>query len=84
MNIEPEVHVLLMELRTLGFKHIAEVLQLIWGDRDCDAYLNKLGLDSRDGTRQGFPPEVFQIILKLHLLHHEKFPKPVTDIWNTK
>lgn len=37
----------------------------IWGTQDLDVFLNKLVMDSRDGTRSGFPVEVMEEILFL-------------------
>jgi MYXO-CTERM domain-containing protein len=45
--------------------HIVETLQKSWGTRDCQAYLQKLLRDNREGTRQGFPLVVIDEILTL-------------------
>jgi hypothetical protein len=50
------------------FPHIAEKLSLMWGTPDFSEFLNKLMIDDR-GNRQGFPPEVIDEMLFLHLVH---------------
>ena len=56
------------------FPRIADAIELMWGDRDLDGYLNKLILADR-GDRAGFPKPVMQSLLKLHNQHglHFKF-----------
>ncbi len=45
--------------------HAIETIQKLWGTRDCQAYLQRLLRDNRDGTRQGFPLAVIDEILLL-------------------
>ncbi|MBR0568337.1 hypothetical protein J5J83_19625 [Azoarcus sp. L1K30] len=45
--------------------HLVTAVQELWGTRDCQAYLQKLLRDNRDGTRQGFPLVVIDDILCL-------------------
>jgi hypothetical protein len=45
--------------------HVTETVQKLWGTRDCQAYLQTLLRDNRDGTRQGFPLAVIDEILLL-------------------
>jgi hypothetical protein len=45
--------------------HIIDVLVRTWGTRDCQAYLEKILRDNRDGTRQGFVLGVIDDILML-------------------
>jgi hypothetical protein len=37
--------------------HVANKVCLLWGQPECDAYINRLIMDSRDGNRQGLPWE---------------------------
>ena len=37
--------------------HLADKVCLLWGQPECDAYINRLIMDSRDGGRQGLPWE---------------------------
>lgn len=45
--------------------HIVDVLTRTWGTRECQAYLEKILRDNRDGTRQGFMLGVIDDILML-------------------
>lgn len=45
--------------------HIIDVLVRTWGTRECQAYLEKILRDNRDGTRQGFVLGVIDDILML-------------------
>mgnify|MGYP001393645959 CR=1 FL=1 len=35
--------------------HVMDKVCLLWGQPECDAYINRLIMDSRDGNRQGLP-----------------------------
>ena len=37
--------------------HVVNKVCLLWGQPECDAYINRLITDSRDGERQGLPWE---------------------------
>lgn len=37
--------------------HVMNKVCLMWGQPECDAYINRLIMDSRDGNRQGLPWE---------------------------
>lgn len=63
--------------RTLGgsletMPHIIEHLQKTWGSRDCQAYIEKIVRDNRDGTRQGFPLAVVDELLTLSSVLEEQ------------
>lgn len=45
--------------------HLVAKIQRTWGTRPCQAYLEKLLRDNRDGTREGFPLSVIDDILML-------------------
>ncbi|BAL23108.1 FimV family protein [Azoarcus sp. KH32C] len=45
--------------------HISSKVQRIWGTEECQAYLEKLLRDNRDGKREGFPLSVIDEILML-------------------
>ena len=57
------------------FPHIGEKILWTWGHDECSKYLNSLFTDSRDGKRQGFPPEIAKALFKLASLHDELFPR---------
>ncbi len=63
---------------------INDSVRRIWGSIECDRYLAKLMLDER-GNRQGFPEDIFSLLLKLSLLQHELFNfAPLTkDPWHS-
>ncbi|NMF98876.1 hypothetical protein GPA27_15965, partial [Aromatoleum toluolicum] len=48
--------------------HVTKNVQQMWGTRECQAYLEHLLRDNRDGTREGFPLSVIDEILMLELL----------------
>jgi len=45
--------------------HVTKNVQQLWGTQECQAYLEKLLRDNRDGTREGFPLSVIDEILVL-------------------
>lgn len=45
--------------------HIVAQLQQLWGTRDCQAYIQTLLRDNRDGTREGFPLNIIDELLLL-------------------
>jgi hypothetical protein len=45
--------------------HVVNKVCLLWGQPECDAYINRLIMDSRDGNRQGLPWEAAQELLFL-------------------
>jgi len=45
--------------------HVMSRIQDLWGSRDCQAYLENLLRDNRDGMREGFPLSVIDEILVL-------------------
>lgn len=61
---------LLNELDALGYRRISKKIACAWGDPEGESYLETLINDTRNGTRQGFPLPVFDLILKLYLKHN--------------
>jgi len=53
------------ELSLEQMPHIIEQIRKTWGTRECQAYLQHLLRDNRDGTRLGFPFAVIDDILML-------------------
>lgn len=45
--------------------HLIDMLTKSWGTRDCQAFLEKLLRDNRDGLREGFPISIIDEILTL-------------------
>ena len=71
------------ELENLGYTRVAREIDLLWGTPQLAIYFRELLIDSR-GSRAGFPPAVFDQILKLFILHEEKFsPQDKEDFWKT-
>lgn len=54
------------------FPRIASAVELMWGDRALDGYLQKLILSDR-GDRDGFPKDVLAALLKLYDQHNDRF-----------
>jgi hypothetical protein len=40
-----------------AFQNVLSKIQAMWGTQECDAFLQSLFMDSRGGTRKGFPME---------------------------
>ena len=45
--------------------HVMNKVCLMWGQPECDDYINRLMMDSRDGNRAGLPWEAAQELLFL-------------------
>jgi pilus assembly protein FimV len=52
--------------------HILHQLTKLWGTRDCQAYIENIVRDNRDGTRQGFPLDVVDELLTLSAVLEEQ------------
>ncbi len=78
---EKSVGELLSEL-AVHFPKVAMRLTLCEGTPEFEMEMNKLLIDDRHG-RQGFPPEVMSILLKLSTAHTKEFGHLLnpTDIW---
>ena len=63
---------------------LARILEL-WKLPAIDKYFDELMMNTRDGKRQGFPPDVAMEIFNLSLIHDKQRPnKPAsqaTDVW---
>ena len=58
------------------FPHIGERIAGLWGSAELALYINELFLDTRGGTRQGFPVEISQALFRLSFRHDQLFPAP--------
>lgn len=56
------------------FPHLAR-LALMWGSLECRDFISGLILDTRQGTRQGFPAEHASTIFRLLQEHDADFPE---------
>lgn len=79
---QKEIDNLLQVISDGGFVRIAKAIRILWGEKDCDRYLNDLIVDDR-GNRQGFPKEVLSAIMKLSVEHHKKFSSTTYDVWTS-
>ena len=71
---------LLMELE-FHFPRVSARLAFLNGSIEFDKEINDLVIDST-GNRQGFPPEVISILLKLSYEHERKYGSSVkSNIW---
>lgn len=65
------IEFLLREL-SYHFERISKSLELLVGTKEFEKELYNLIIDDT-GSRRGFPPHVFSILLKLSTRHAEKF-----------
>ena len=63
------------------FPHLFEKIMLLWDTPEFDSNLNKLMLDKREHSRQGFPADVASEILRLSILHSELHGSTATNSW---
>lgn len=52
--------------------HLIDLLTKSWGTRECQAFLEKLLRDNRDGLREGFPISIIDEILTLESVLEER------------
>ena len=66
-----------------AFPRIGDKLQLLWGQPEFSAYMTGLLQDTRDGTRKGFPADVFFALDALAEFHYQQHPhlRPPSDAW---
>lgn len=55
----------LLDFISKKYPRISGLIEAAWKEPDFDDMLNKLLLDSRDGTRQGFPMDVTEAVFEL-------------------
>jgi hypothetical protein len=72
---QPEIIHVKSALETI-FPNIAENLTLVWGNPECEDYLNKLMINNRS-NRQGFSLDVMSELMLLIEMTDRKDP----DIW---
>jgi hypothetical protein len=58
-----------LKLIVFRFPHIGKALTYLWGQPEVVFYVNKLFLDSRGGTRRGFPEDVKNALLAIRETH---------------
>lgn len=72
---------LLTELK-FEYPHIATSLELLYGHKEFDEYINKLIINDRE-HREGFPKHILSILLNLSRLHYDEFKFEIKkDIWD--
>ncbi len=57
------------------FPHLRDRIELLWGTPEGSKAINDLILDSRQGTRGGFPKEYLDTLITLCSEHETKFPE---------
>jgi hypothetical protein len=65
--------------------HIATKIDVLWGSRELNDYMHRLMTDTRDGTRQGFAPEVAGAIFRIIQMHENLHPHVLarpSNPWN--
>ena len=67
----------------MDFKHVADKLKLLIGHAEFEMAISKIIVDDR-GSRQGFPPRMMAMLLKLSKLHTKRYGhlSPQTDPWH--
>lgn len=65
------------------FPRVLEKMFQLWETPDIDAYFHELMMDTRDGHRQGFPPDVASEILRLSLIHAKQRNEEGKDVWGS-
>jgi hypothetical protein len=63
------------------FPHLLDKIIETWDSHEFDSHLNKLMLDNREQSRQGFPPAVASELLRLSILHSEQYVKAEPKSW---
>ncbi|MCX8017665.1 MAG: hypothetical protein N2690_07195, partial [Rhodocyclaceae bacterium] len=56
----------------LDYQHLVSNLVRVWNSDECEEFLINLMLDTRDGTRQGFPRAVVEEIILLRAIAEER------------
>lgn len=84
MNLEPiSGHDALQAQAALeAFPNVLKRIQGLWGTRDCDQYFQGLFMDTRGGTRRGFPMEVGEELLFLVRLNKNARALPLSKELN--
>ena len=67
------------------FPHIFAKILAWWTFPTMEKYLDELMMDTRDGKRQGFPPEVAMEIFNISVIYDKQRKKPAStqavDMW---
>jgi len=60
---------------------VGKALDLFWGHKDFQPYMNKLLADDMPGgvRRQGFPLHVLSALIELQSLHDKMFPQYIIE-----
>jgi len=69
------------------FERLGSKIAVAWGTKTLSPFINQLLHDTRDGARQGFPPEVAKALFALMVRHDDLFPGMTlvaSDIWTPK
>ena len=57
------------------FPHVAQKIKSFWGTEFFYFYFNNLMNDTRNGTRDGFPKDAADSLMRLYKLHDNLFPE---------
>ncbi len=66
--------------------HIGTQIKALWGQSQCNVFMNDLFNDTRGAARKGFTEEVALALFKLMQEHEKEHPDKlveVKDIWST-
>lgn len=65
----------------LNFPRVLDKIIQLWDSPTLEKFLNELLMDSRDGQRQGFPPEAATEIMRLSLFLTRRSNPSEQDVW---
>ena len=63
------------------FPRIGNKITLMWNSAELQKFLNELIFDAR-GDRQGFPPDIAEILMRIHRYHGQLIPEDDKHVWN--
>jgi len=69
VNVDKEE---ILNFISLKYPKISNLIDAAWNEPDFDSLVNNLLMDSRGGTRQGFPMEITNAIFDLIKLHNRR------------
>lgn len=58
------------------FPRVGKNIEFLWGQKEFPSYIVRtIADDSKDNSRQGFPPDVVMALMALQDLHDDMFPQ---------
>ena len=69
-TMKNDIEYYLDALKFFGYAKIADKISLLWGTPELGVYMSDLMIMDRN-NRQGFKPEVFDVLMKIFSLHNK-------------